>query len=177
MTARLRSTSSKKRLCWSHWYPSPRMIRLSRSAGGPVTWIGWTFGSGSGLGASCADAGDAALRRLATIPAAARTATRRLTNSPHLGWEPAFPRFTAAGLLGRAHQHLRSVATPGPGAARPGADSSRPSAGSRSRHRGHHLPPRVHSAGIRVGVDHSGGCDSGHATADGTYLGCGPTGV
>src|SRR5262245_3066019 len=26
------------------------MMRLSRSLGGPVTWIGWTFGSGSGSG-------------------------------------------------------------------------------------------------------------------------------
>ena len=32
------------------------MIRFSRCAGGPVTWIGWTFGAGSGSCASAAPA-------------------------------------------------------------------------------------------------------------------------
>ena len=38
MTARLRSTSARNRLCWSHWYPSPRTIRFSRIH--PIGWSG-----------------------------------------------------------------------------------------------------------------------------------------
>ena len=58
------------------------MIRFSRCAGGPVTWIGWTFGAGSGSGGGGPCAFAVAAPTPSSTTAATRLFTLRLIDTP-----------------------------------------------------------------------------------------------